>query len=146
MIHDETSTSIRRVINLSTETSTKQLNLYIYIYIYIYMTHNLHRKIKLTITRYLKGTNLHFASTNFCEWFFTKRFAGMNFRKSRGGFFADSLQLVVIVSMQDYCNTETFSATVRRFLDVKRLLLKKQYESTNKFFGMALFTWLNIVE
>ena len=64
----------------------------------------------------------------------------MNFRKSRGGFFADSLQLVVIVSMQDYCNTETFSATVRRFLDVKRLLLKKQYESTNKFFGMALFT------
>ena len=30
MIHDETSTFIRRVINLSIETSTKQLNLYIY--------------------------------------------------------------------------------------------------------------------
>ena len=58
MIHDETSTFIRRVINLSIETSTKQLNIiyvciYIYIYIYdiyvciymyIYMTQDLHRK------------------------------------------------------------------------------------------------------
>ena len=32
---------------------------------YVCMTYNLHRKIKLTITRYLKGTNLKFASTNF---------------------------------------------------------------------------------
>ena len=40
MIHDETSTFIRRVINLSTEMSTKQLNLYIiYIYIYMYNTY-----------------------------------------------------------------------------------------------------------
>ena len=31
-------------------------------------------------------------------------------------------------------------------MDVKRFLLKKKYESTNKYFGMALFTWLNIVE
>ena len=71
---------------------------------------------------------------------FYEKICGYEFSQISRGFFADSLQLVVIVSMQDYCNTETFSATVRRFLDVKRLLLKKQYESTNKYFGMALFT------
>ena len=60
-------------------------------------------------------------------------------------FFADSLQPVVAVSIQDYYNI-IITAPVRKILDVKRFLLKKQYESTNKHFGMALFTWLNIVE
>ena len=60
-------------------------------------------------------------------------------------FFADSLQPVVAVSIQDYYNI-IITALVRKILDVKRFLLKKQYESTNKYFGMALFTWLNIVE
>ena len=54
-------------------------------------------------------------------------------------FFADSLQPVVAVSIEDYYNIETFSAPVRKILDVKRFLLKKQYESTNKYFGMTLF-------
>ena len=60
-------------------------------------------------------------------------------------FFADSLQPVVAVSTQDYYNIIIITALVRKILDVKRFL-KKQYESTNKYFGMALFTWLNIVE
>ena len=74
---------------------------------------------------------------------FKKRFAGISFCKSRV-FFADSLQPVVAESIQDYYNIETFSVLVRRFLDVRRFLLKKQYESAN--FGMILFTWLNILE
>ena len=68
---------------------------------------------------------------------FKKRFAGISFCKSPV-FFADSLQPVVAVSIQDYCNIETFSAPVRRFLDFRRFLLKKQYESTN--FGMILLS------
>ena len=43
-------------------------------------------------------------------------------------FFAGSLQPVIAVSIQDYYSTETFSAPVRRFLYVRRFLLKKQYE------------------
>ena len=43
-------------------------------------------------------------------------------------FFADSLQPVLAVSIQEYYNTETFSVLVKRFLDFKRFLLKKQYE------------------
>ena len=61
-------------------------------------------------------------------------------------FFAVSLQLVVAVSVQDYYNIIIITALVRKILDAKRFLLKKQYEATNKYFGMALFTWLNIVE
>ena len=97
------------------------------------------------VTGYLKSTNLHSASTNFCEWFLTKRFAGINFCKS-WVFFADSLQPVVAVSIQDYYNIIIITAPVRKILDLKRFLSKKQYESTNKYFGMTLFTWLNIVE
>ena len=121
--------------------------MYIYTYVHIYNIYDKQftQENKIYSTRYFKGTNLHFASTNFCEWFFTKRFAGIGFRKS-WVFFTDSLQPVVAVSIQDYYNIKTFSVTVRRFLDVKRFLLKKQYESTNKYFGMTLFTWLNIVE
>ena len=125
------------------------MHIYIYTYICAYICNiydtQFTQENKIYSTRYFKGTNLHFASTNICEWFFTKRFAGISFRKS-WVFFTDSLQPVVAVSIQDYYNIKTFSVTVRRFLDVKRFLLKKQYESTNKYFGMTLFTWLNIVE
>ena len=37
----------------------------VYIYMYIYDTKFTQEK-KFTITGYLKSTNLHFASTNFC--------------------------------------------------------------------------------
>ena len=68
-----------------------------------------------------------------------KGFAGIYFRKSRVSF-ANSLQPVVAVSIQDYYNIEIFSAFVRRFLDVRSLLLEKLYETTNSYFGTRLFT------
>ena len=117
---------------------------YVHIYI-IYMTHNLHRKIKFTAPGTLRVLIYILWVLVFANDFLRKNLRVLIFANLEV-FFADSLQPVVTVSIQDYYNIITFSATVRRFLDVKRFLLKKQYESTNKYFGMTLFTWLNIIE
>ena len=103
------------------------------------MTHNLHRKIKFTAPGTLRVLIYILRVLIFANDFLRKDlrvlvFANLEF------FLLIAYNLSLQYPYKIIITLRLFSVTVRRFLDVKRFLLKKQYESTNKYFGMTLFT------